>query len=104
MSKLIRDVSMDIKCKIKNADRDIRKAIERKNDYLDLANLYYNFSIDNLEEALDLHKQVVRFIEDYKKQNNDVPSIMLSMWEFEHRDIMEDVTEIKTLQEFYKEL
>lgn len=104
MSRIIRDVSKDIKCKVKEADRDIRKAIERKQEYLNLANCYYDFSMEKLEEINDLHKEVVSLIDSYRKEKGEPPSTMLEMWDWEHKSIMEDIEEIKLLQSFYKTL
>lgn len=104
MSKIIRDVSRDIKCKVSNADRDIRKAIERKEEYPSLATTYYNFSINELNEAIELHEEVVGFIEQYRNENGEPPKTMLELWEFEHNNIMSDVADIKILQEHYRKL
>lgn len=104
MSKIIRDVSKDIKCKVKESDRDIRKAIERKQDYLNLANCYYEFSVERLGEVDDLHKEVVSLIESYRKEKGEPPTYMMEMWDWEHKMIMEDIEDIKLLQSFYKTL
>lgn len=104
MSKIIRDVSKDIKCKITNADRDIRKAIERKSEYPSLANLYYDLSLGELSEALDLHEEVIHLIEKYRETDGEPPKTMLELWNFEHNNIMEDVSDIKILQEYFKKI
>lgn len=100
--KIIRDVSRDIKCKIISSDRDIRKAIEKKELYPSLSDIYYDFSINEINEALELHQEVVALIEKYKMEKGDPPKTMLELWEFEHNNIMSDVADIKILQEHYK--
>lgn len=104
MSRIIRDISTDIKCKIKEADRDIRKAIEKVSSYPSLAVKLYSFSVERLEEVDELHEEVVKEIEMYRKNNGEPPQQMLSLWDWEHESIMKDVTEIKLLQEYFNTL
>jgi hypothetical protein len=101
---IIRNISHDIQEKVKEADRDIRKAIELKHEYSDLANNYYEFSVERMKEALELHEEVVKIIDDYKSSGKTTPTVMQEMWDFQHRVILEDTENVKVLQEYYKKL
>ena len=81
---IIQNISHDIKEKIHDADKDIRKAIDIKHEYPSLANDYYEFSVERMQEALDLHSKVVKIIEEYRKQEGEPNETMRNLWEFEH--------------------
>lgn len=100
---IIQNISHDIKEKIHDADKDIRKAIDLKHEYPNLANDYYEFSVERMQEAMDLHSEVVKIIDEYKKSYTPTET-MNKLWEFEHKIIMEEADNVKILQEHYKKL
>lgn len=101
---IIRNISYDIKEKIHDADIDIRKAIEYKAEYPKLAEDYYEFSKERMQEALDLHEEVVKIIDNYRKTDGEPNDTMKSLWDFEHKMIIEQSNDVKILQEHYKML
>lgn len=101
---IIRNICHDIKEKIHDSDKDIRKAIELKHEYPDLANDYYEFSVERMQEALDLHSEVVKIIDDYRKREGEPNETMMNLFDFEHKIIMEQSEDVKILQEHYKKL
>ena len=101
---IIQNISHDIKEKIHDSDKDIRKAIELKYEYPDLADDYYNFSIDRMDEAMTLHSEVVKIIDDYKKKKGESNETMKNLWDFQHKVIIEKSEDVKILQEHYKKL
>ena len=101
---IIQNISHDIKEKIHDADKDIRKAIDLKHEYPSLANDYYEFSIERMQEALDLHSEVVKIIEEYRKREGEPNETMRNLWEFEHKIIIEQSEDVKILQEHYNKL
>lgn len=101
---IIQNISHDIKEKIHDADKDIRKAIDLKYEYPSLANDYYEFSVERMQEAMDLHSEVVKIIDEYRKENGEPPTTMSALWDFSHKIIMEETDDVKILQEHYKKL
>ena len=101
---IIQNISHDIKEKIHDADKDIRKAIDIKYEYPSLANDYYEFSVERMQEAMDLHSEVVKIIDEYRKENGEPPATMSALWDFSHKIIMEEADDVKILQEHYKKL
>lgn len=101
---IIQNISHDIKEKIHDADKDIRKAIDLKYEYPSLANDYYEFSVERMQEAMDLHSEVVKIIDEYRKENGEPPATMSALWDFSHKIIMEEANDVKILQEHYKKL
>ena len=101
---IIRNICHDIKEKIHDSDKDSRKAIELKYEYPILANDYYEFSVERMQEALDLHSKVVKIIEEYRKQEGEPNETMRNLWEFEHKIIIEQSEDVKILQEHYNKL
>lgn len=104
MSRTIRDMSINIKDKINEANLDIYKAIDRKGYNPKLAERYYEFSINDISVIMELHDDIVKEIESERKLIGEPPKIMLEVWNYEHELIIIDVEEIKTLQEYYKSL
>jgi hypothetical protein len=101
---IIQNISHDIKEKIHDADKDIRKAVDLKYEYPSLANDYYEFSVERMQEAMDLHSEVVKIIDEYRKENGEPPTTMSTLWDFSHKIIMEEADDVKILQEHYKKL
>ena len=101
---IIQNISHDIKEKIHDADKDIRKAIDIKHEYPSLANDYYEFSVERMQEAMDIHSKVVKIIDEYRKENGEPPATMSALWDFAHKIIMEEADDVKILQEHYKKL
>lgn len=104
MSLLIKDTIKDMKCDISNARKNIQKAMQLKLDNPELAQEYYKRSVANLDNMNALHDDVVNIINDYKKTKGEPPANMLAIWSYEHDSLIEDVTEIKQLQDYYKSL
>lgn len=75
-----------------------------KHEYPDLANDYYEFSVERMQEALDLHSEVVKMIDDYRKWEGEPNETMMNLFEFEHKIIIEQSEDVKILQEYYKKL
>ena len=68
--------------------------------------LYYK-SVDNLGSAnfrVLRVDDITRIIDDYKENKGEPPSVMLQLWQFEHEQLIDDITEIKKLQDYYKSL
>lgn len=101
---IIQNISHDIKEKIHDVDKDIRKAIDLKHEYPSLANDYYEFSVERMQEAMDLHSEVVKIIDEYRKENGEPPATMSTLWDFSHKIIMEEADDVKILQEHYKKM
>ena len=53
---------------------------------------------------LDLHSEVMKIIDEYRKKNGNPPETMLNLFEFEHKIIIEQSEDVKILQEHYKKL
>ena len=73
-------------------------------EYPSLANDYYEFSVERMQEAMDLHSEVVKIIDEYRKENGEPPATMSALWDFSYKIIMEEAGDVKILQEHYKKL
>lgn len=91
----------------------IKTVVEHMNNTLDEACEYYDdyvkYLTDNpkissvaLEMAkthLDLynkwHNVVVNLINDYRAKNQDIPSEMLIIWDYEHKKLVKEYDELK---------
>lgn len=104
MSLLIKDTIKDMKCDIAEARKNIQKAMQLKLDNPDLAEEYYKRSVTDLDNMNALHDDVVGLIDNYKKTKGEPPATMLTLWKYTHDELVDDITEIKQLQDYYKSL
>jgi hypothetical protein len=73
-------------------------------DNPDLAEEYYKRSVTDLDNMNALHDDVVGLIDNYKKTKGEPPATMLTLWKYTHDELVDDITEIKQLQDYYKSL
>jgi hypothetical protein len=93
-----------MKCDIAEARKNIQKAMQLKLDNPDLAEEYYKRSVTDLDNMNALHDDVVGLIDNYKKTKGEPPATMLTLWKYTHDELVDDITEIKQLQDYYKSL
>lgn len=51
-----------------------------------------------------LHKDVVRLMEDYRREKGDVPEGMMVLYKYLHGEAMEEVERVSVLREMYKKM
>lgn len=91
----IKDEVEDAKCYIKDA-------LKAKVTSPETADLYYRLSGEELNHMTVLHKDVVRMIEDYRREKGEVPEPMMTLYRYLHAEAMEEVEKVGILQAMYK--
>ena len=100
--------------KIKELVGMIKEEIEGSEDYIDLAlkmkmddrkkaDVFAKLSDDEMGHVMALHTMVVEIIADYRKENGEPPKEMMIIWDYEHKNIIEEVNDIKLKQMMYKQ-
>lgn len=102
--RIIAELSETIEDFIDQADDYIKCAVKNKSINLDVANAYYNMSIQRLTDIKTFHDVVAKIIKDYRTENGEPPKEMMAIYNYEHTKHINKVNNIKVLQNTYKEL
>lgn len=100
--KLIKYLSDRIEGEIKDACSYIDEAMRCKDEYPETAELLYQLSLGEMEDMDSLHSEVVRLIDEYRKEHGNPPEKMLIRYEVLHERHIADATMVKIKQTMYK--
>ena len=99
--EIIRRISEKIDEELHDADKYIKCAYKVEDEYPDLADTYYQLSLEEMKHVSMLHDAVVRIINDYKR-DNEVPESMQILYDYMHDRQIKWASKIKAKQEQYK--
>lgn len=100
--KLIKELSGYIDEEIDGAKTYAENALKYKEERPDLAKMFYNMSIQEMDHMTELHKQVVDIIQRYRKEQGEPPAPMMAVYEYLHERQIKAAAEVKALQVMYK--
>lgn len=101
--RVIQKLSDKIEEEIKDSACYAKMALEVRDMHPALAEVLFALSTDEMKHMSLLHDQVVKLIEDYRKENGDPPPEMLARYEYLHERHIEAAKEAKILQAMYRE-
>lgn len=99
--EIIRRISEKIDEELHDAEKYIKCAFKVREEYPQLANTYYQLSLEEMKHVTMLHDSVVKIINDYKREN-EVPEAMQILYDYLHDRQIKWATKIKAKQEQYK--
>jgi ferritin len=99
--EIIRRISEKIDEELHDAEKYIKCAYKVEDDYPQLADTYYQLSLEEMKHVTMLHDAVVRIINDYKR-DNEVPESMQILYDYMHDRQIKWASKIKAKQEQYK--
>ncbi len=78
-------------------------ASEVKDTHPALAHVLYTISGQEDAHQAALHAEVVKIIEQYRKEHGEPPAAMMAVYEHEHRKMIDKMAEARRYQEIYRE-
>ena len=99
---IIKRLSEMIDEEIEDAKKYASCALNHREDYPALADLFFRLSGEELQHMGWLHDAVVTIIEKYRKEHGEPPAPMMAVYNYLHEKSIEKVAEVKRLQAMYK--
>ena len=100
--KIIKCLAEKIEEELNDADAYIDLAMKWKNDQPDTAEVFYQLSTEEMGHMERLHGEVVRLIENYKREHGEPPKEMMVLYDYLHEKHVGTATHIKIKQGMYK--
>jgi Mn-containing catalase len=86
-----------------DAEKYIKHALEVKQDYPEVAELFNMLSGEEMKHMQMLHNQVVKLIDNYRKTEGEPAASMLAVYDYLHQKFIDHAKEIKVMQQMYME-
>ena len=100
--KIIKTISEMIEDELDGAEHYIKKAIECKEHNPNLARVFYEISMQEMNHVNMLHAEVAKLIDQHRKEKGDPPAAMLAVYDYMHEKHIEEAHEIKMYQAQYR--
>lgn len=100
--KIIKKISEKIEKELDCSEDYIRLALKYKDDFPQIAQIFYNLSLNNLERLDKLHMQVVSIIKKYKQKQGEPPQAMKAIYNYLHERQIDKTLGIKKLQDMFR--
>ena len=101
--KIIENLSDMIAEELDGAEHYIDCALKHKEERRGLADVFYTISTEEMRHVNLLHTEVVKIIEQYRKEKGEPPTSMLAVYDYLHKKQIEKAGEVKAKQMLYKE-
>ena len=102
--KLIKKLSEHIEEELEDAECYAKWAIEVKDERRGLADVLYSLSLDEMKHMNALHDEVVKIIEEYRKEHGEPPAEMQAVYDYLHEKQIEEAHEVRIYQSLYREM
>lgn len=99
--KAIKEITDDMLEELHDAKHRIKRAMEFKPLYPDIARRESEIAAQELTHAEKDHASAVELIEAYKKSKGDPPEYMLEFWKEKHEHYMEKYAHVKCMIELF---
>lgn len=100
--KLIRDLEEQIEEEICDVKKYAKMAIEVKDDHPGLAQVLFNISVQEDGHQAALHTEIVKIIEEHRREHGEPPAAMMAIYEYVHKKSIDKLAEARMYQDMYK--
>lgn len=101
--KIIEKLCDMIEDELDDAEKYARCALEKKDEYPQLAETFYKIANEEMVHMGLLHTHVVNLISDYRKTKGEPPEAMKTVYDILHRKHIEHAATVKGMLALYKE-
>lgn len=99
---IIKKLSEYISEEIDGAEDYVKMALEWKHKNPALAKVFYEISLQEMNHVNLLHGEVVKMIEQHRKEKGEPPAAMMAVYDFVHGKHIEEANEVKMYQAQYR--
>lgn len=100
--KIIEKLSDMITDELNDAEKYAKCALKEKEEHPSLAQTFYSLATDEMKHMNMLHDEVVKIINEYRSQGQEVPVEMQAVYDYLHKKQMERAINIKIIMESYR--
>ena len=100
--RIIKCLSEKIEDELKDASEYVELAMKWRDEYPNVAELFYELSGEEMGHMEKLHGAVQDLIEEHREKHGEPPKEMLVLYEFLHEKHKAKATEIKVKQGMYR--
>ena len=100
--KIIKEISEMIEDELGGAKHYVEKALNLKESDPALARVFYEISMQEMNHVNMLHGEVVKLIEQHRKEKGEPPAAMAAVYDYMHKKQIEEANEIKMYQAQYR--
>lgn len=100
--KLIKELEELIEEEIHDIKKYAMLAVEMKDDHPNLAQVFYNLSTQEDAHQAMLHSEVVKLIEEYRRNEGNPPAAMMAVYEYIHKRHIEKLAEARRYLDIYR--
>ena len=100
--QIIKTLSEQIEDELKSAEHYIRMAIKEKEDFPQVAQMFYMLSTGNVDRIDKIHNQVVSIIKEHRMKDGEPPAPMMAVYNYLHQRHIDKMVKIKKMQQIFK--
>ena len=100
--ELIRKLEEQIDDEIHDIKHYAMMAVQLKDERPQLAQVLYTISTQEDSHQQALHNEVVKLIEQYRKEHGEPPAAMMAVYEYMHKKHIDKLAEARRYQEMYR--
>ena len=101
--KKIENLSNKIEKEIQDAYEYAKCALELKDSEPELAETYYKIASNRMNDMTLMHEQVVKIIDEYRKEYGDPPAGMQVLYNILHKKHIENAATVKGMLALFNE-